>query len=54
MEPVEKARKVRDEAIGKAKQVAGELVGDEELESEGRTEQNQAGAPESEEAAQDA
>ena len=43
---VEKARTVRDDAVGKAKQVAGELAGDEQLEETGRREQNQAEAPE--------
>ena len=43
---VEKARTVRDDAVGKAKQVAGELTGDQQLEEAGLREQNQAEAPE--------
>lgn len=39
---VEKARTVRDDAVGKAKQVTGELTGDEQLEEDGLREQNQA------------
>jgi len=47
---VDKARNVRDDAVGKAKQVAGELTGDEQLEEAGLREQNQAEAPEQPEA----
>jgi hypothetical protein len=46
---VDKARTVRDDAVGKAKQVTGELTGDEQLEEAGRREQNQAGTPEPDE-----
>jgi uncharacterized protein YjbJ (UPF0337 family) len=42
---VDKARTVRDDAVGKAKQVAGELTGDEQLQEDGLREQNQAEAP---------
>jgi len=46
---VDMARTVRDDAVGKAKQVAGELTGDEQLATDGLREQNQAGAPQPEE-----
>jgi uncharacterized protein YjbJ (UPF0337 family) len=47
---VDKARNVRDDAVGKAKQVAGELTGDEQLEEDGLREQNQAEAQQQTEA----
>ena len=45
---VDKAKTVRDDAVGKAKQIAGELTGDEQLEEAGLREQNQAEAPDAE------